>query len=90
MILKQSDLDMLLSIFWWQFLIATLLGLLLSSLIYMIYKRAVREFNLPRIIKTPHGYLYRANNGLYVEKNLLRKTNADYAMKDKKTPYFNT
>ncbi|WP_288499443.1 hypothetical protein [uncultured Acinetobacter sp.] len=84
MILKQSDIDMLLSLFWWQLLVALFLGLFLGSFVYMLFKRAVRAFNLPRIIKTPDGYLHRANNGLYVQKNLLRKTNADYAMKDRK------
>lgn len=83
MILKQSDIDMLLSVFWWQFLIATLLGLFLSSLIYMIYKRAVKAFNIPRIIKTPYGKLYRADNGFYVEKHLLEKLNAEYGVKNR-------
>jgi|GEM_PF-6603345 len=83
MILKQSDIDMLLSIFWWQLLIATLLGLLLSSLIYMLYKRAVRAFNIPSFIRTPYGKLYRADNGFYVEKNLLEKLNAEYGVKNR-------
>lgn len=83
MILKQSDIDILLSIFWWQLLVALLLGLFLGSFIYTLYKRAVRAFNQPRIIKTPYSKLYRADNGFYVEKHLLQKINAEYGIKNR-------
>ncbi|QHI29167.1 hypothetical protein AhaeINNSZ174_06675 [Acinetobacter haemolyticus] len=81
--MNNHELEMLITIFWWQLAIATITGFIISSIAYAIYRKMLVRFNRPRTIKTPYGVLYRADNGFYVQKELLEKLNADYLYKNK-------
>ncbi|MGA4854246.1 hypothetical protein ACPC5U_13355 [Acinetobacter haemolyticus] len=84
MTMTYDQLQMLISVFWWQLAMASITGFMLSSIIYTIYRKMLVRFNRPRTIKTPDCLLYRADNGFYVKKELLEKLNAEYLYRNKK------
>ena len=83
MTIDNQQTQMLISFFWWQIVLCTILAVIIGELFIRLIKRFSRMFNVPRKIRTQEGWLYRADNGFYVHKDLLEKLNAEYMVKNK-------
>mgnify|MGYP003334946338 FL=1 len=76
-------IHLFLSLFWTQFIITIILGIICIPILNSILKRIGSYFSVPKRVKTPDGYLYRSLNGEYVEKQVLEYVDVAYIFKNK-------
>ena len=81
MIITGADSQAVISAVGYLCLFGFLVGLFLASLIYLLYRKILRQIKFPNRVKTEEGFLYRTEKGLYVKKNLVEEHDLAFELK---------